>query len=179
MKNSALYLSFALAVVVVLTTTVFGQTPPSQSAENVLFAELHLPDLKEGHSNYTLQVPNGFNFSKSSLGGVLATVDCTNCPLSAEYSFYVYEATRLSRNRTSIRFEVYFENASKCNSNKRLVVRNDKKEEIRLKCGVRVYTYYAPPKPKSGFLENMIGTTPDLLSGIYPGAARALFDPAQ
>jgi hypothetical protein len=81
----------------------------------------------------------------------MATVECTNCRLSSEFYFYFFKATRMRGNRTSIGFEVTFENAPECDAKKEVVIRNDKKETIKLKCGIRVYTYYAPPKAKTWF----------------------------
>jgi len=78
----------------------------------------------------------------------MARVDCTDCRLESSFFFGVSEATRIKGDRTIAGIDVEFENASKCNSSRKVTIKDTEKLMITLKCGVKASIYYALPPPK-------------------------------
>src|SRR5687768_189186 len=107
----------------------------------VLFVELLIPDRPNGKVRqppHKFEIPNDYDFEKSIIGGGFATVDCINCVLVSKYDFIVYEAKKIKNVQTKIGFDLSFENKPSCNSKKEIKINRNKKETVKLKCGVKV-----------------------------------------
>ena len=94
--------AFSLTVALVALFAGFGisQTTAPDPPEKILFVELSVPRENGTPLVDRLTVPNGFDFKKSFIGHLMATVDCIDCRLESSFFFGVSEATRIKGDRT-------------------------------------------------------------------------------
>jgi hypothetical protein len=148
MINTFKALSLTGVLIALVAGVGISQTNAPGPQEKILFVELSVPRGNGTPLVDRLTVPNGFDFEKSFVGHVMATVDCIVCRLESSFYFGVSEAKRMKGDRTTVGIEVKFENAPECNSSRKVTMKDKEKKEITLKCGVKATAYYASPPQK-------------------------------
>lgn len=146
-------ISFLLGVLsIVFITPAYAQTVEAPSVE-MLVVEFIIPEASLGDDNLRkrYEVPKDFDFkSNVFIGGIGATVGCTDCRLRAEYGLFIFKADRVSPKETVVRLSANFTQAKKCNANKEIKIDNNRSNTVKLKCGVTAEIYYAhPTTPRS------------------------------
>lgn len=120
-------------------TKANAQIPTGNSTEKAVL-ELYLLDEyaveEDGKPlpTHVLEVANESKEFEEIVGGGFAIVECTNCPLSAEFGFFIWKVEKLSNNETKIFFKVDFKHKSKCNTDSSIIVKKDKINTFNLKC---------------------------------------------
>jgi len=143
MKKNLLFLILFLAVFFFGANSALAQTNP----EKVFYVEFFVPDGLPRFS-HKFEVPADFDFEKSLIGGGFATTGCLNCPLSAEYQFWIFNAEKITDEKMMLAIDASFKNKRRCNTRREIYVNPQKRETINLKCGVKLITYSAiPDKP--------------------------------
>lgn len=120
-------------------TKVDAQIPSSNSTEKVSLELYLLDEYAVGEDGkplptHVLEVENESKEFEEIVGGGFAIVECTNCPLSAEFGFFIWKVERLSDNETKIFFKVDFKHKSKCNTDSSIIVRKGEIKTFNLKC---------------------------------------------
>jgi hypothetical protein len=140
MKTSLLFLVLSITSI----APAIAQSG-SDSPVEVLVVEFLIPEASLGAENVRkrYEVPKDFDFkSNVFIGGVSATTGCIECRLIAEYGMFIFKADRVTPDETVVRLAANFTQAKKCNVDRKVRIANNRKNTVKLKCGVTAEIYY-------------------------------------
>lgn len=141
MKKNLLFLTLFFAAAFFGANYTFAQNTSGKVFHVEFFVPDGLPEV-----SHKFEVPANFDFEKSVIGGGFATTGCLNCPLSAEYDFWIFKAERITDEKMALGINARFKNKPRCNTKREIFVDPNKRETIKLKCGVKIVTYSAVPE---------------------------------
>lgn len=130
MKKLSILFTFSTLLICLNAIQIFAQSTKDNFQEKIVVNFYLLDEYvvgKDGEAKptHTLEVPNQSKEFEEPLGGGFATVECSYCPLSSEFDFFITKVEKVNDNETRVFFNVHFKNKSKCNTNSTItVIRN-------------------------------------------------------